>query len=169
MAKIEKIGEWENINLTASVGRSGVNLKEDVMAVQGLLRYIFRKRFEEYKKLPFPNGSADEGTIELIGKFQRAFGKNRRQPEFKLVSDGRVDAASNKRLNSRNRLWTIVALNDWAFELWLLSGAPNESYINDLCVQFPQIRNILENSVGTLGLSLEPSFPRFGTLGLALE
>ena len=39
MAKLETFFIMEEINVTASVGKNGVNLKEDVMVVQALLKY----------------------------------------------------------------------------------------------------------------------------------
>jgi hypothetical protein len=57
-------------------------------------------------------------------------------------------------------------LNDEAATRYAHERATPSGYIKDMCRRFPQLNTVLENSVGTLGLSPERS--GVGSLDLGL-
>ncbi len=169
MAKLETFFALEEINVTASVGNNGVNLEDDVMVVQALLKYSLPERkFFRGMKFSEPTGTMDNNTKTLIKQFQSFV---RKTTKAKVTVDGRIDPAKGTTAFGSKGQWTIQILNGAALEYYFLSGAKGESYIHDLCRRFPRVeRTIGELPVGTLGLSLEPSVrPGVGSLGLALE
>ena len=169
MAKLETFFIMEEINVTASVGKNGVNLKDDVMVVQALLKYALPERhYFRGMKFSEPTGTMDETTLSLIKRFQIYLRKVRK---LSVSVDGRIDSAKGRKAFGRKGKWTIQMLNDEALEMFLLSGSKSESYIHEICRRFPQVANAIgELPVGTLGLTLEPSAERgIGSLGLALE
>ena len=168
MAKLETFFELEEINVTASVGSNGVNLEDDVMVVQALLKYALAER-GFFRKMTFsePTGTMDDNTKSLIKQFQRFV---RKMNNADISVDGRIDPAKGKTAFGKKGQWTIQILNGAALGYFLLSGAIGETYIHDICRRFPQTqRAIGDLPVGSLGLTLEPSVRRgIGSLGLAL-
>ncbi|HSK74697.1 MAG TPA: hypothetical protein VK892_23555 [Pyrinomonadaceae bacterium] len=165
MAKIATIDGAEKINVSGSVGKNGVNFKDDVMVVQALLKYgLPERRVFRNVSFPQPTGTIDRDTIRLIRQFQEHW--NRTNKFVKLPIDARVDPAQEEGRQGNGK--TILKLNDNAFEYWLLKGAPNGNYINDLLKRFPQLNSVFSEGVGSLGFPLEPSAPRVGTLNLSL-
>ena len=168
MAMIEKIyGGIEIINLTASVGENSVNLKDDVMVVQAMLKYSLRENpaFSNFK-LPEPTGAMNDQTKVLIKEYQRFMNRKRKGG---ISVDGVIDRAVGERPFGRRGEWTIFCLNSQVLEARLLSGGEGNEF-EDLCRRFPQLYAVLDNlPVGSLRLSLEGARRGVGTLNLALE
>ena len=168
MAKIEVFfGDQEVINLTASVGVNGVNLKDDVMVVQAMLKYALAER-SHFRKLKFPavTGAMNDETKILIKEYQRFL---RREDKNDVAVDGVIDRAIGEKPFGRRGLWTILCLNSHVLVARLLSGGDGNE-IQDLCRRYPQLHSVLDNvPVGSLNLSLEPSVQRVGSLNLGLE
>lgn len=165
MAKIERF-PWGNvINLTASVGENGVNLKNDVLVVQAMLKHAPEKRGVFGKvKLPEPNGVMNQFWIDIIKDYQRYL---RRKRNEKISVDGKIDRAIGETVFGKRTKWTILSLNSELLELKLLDGGSGNE-IEDLTRQFPQLHKVLEMPVGSLGLTLEGS-SGVGSLDLGLE
>lgn len=168
MAKIEKFfGGIDNINLTASVGDGGVNLKDDVMVVQAMLKYALEERlFFRKFKFPEPTGAMDRETLRLIREYQRFV---RKKDKVSVSVDGVISRAVGEKAFGRRGFWTILSLNTHVLEMRLLRGGEGNQF-EDLCRKFPQLYAALDDiPVGTLGLSLESSVQRVGSLNLGLE
>lgn len=169
MAQIEKFfGDIENINLTASVGENGVNLKDDVMVVQAMLKYALVERpFFRKFKFPEPTGAMDKETAILIKEYQRYLRKN---DKLSVSVDGVISRAVGEKAFGKRGWWTILCLNAHVMEARIFSGGAGNQF-EDLCRKFPQLYAVLDDiPVGTLGLSLESSVRRVvGTLNLGLE
>lgn len=169
MAKIDVINDFKFLNVTAPVGANGVNLKDDVIVVQALLNYSLRYRNDfRGRKFPVVSGGMDAGTLRLIKKLQDFINKSPHHQN--VTADGRIDPAKGDRVAGKKRRWTILELNLLALETWLLDSARNGSPIGDVCARYPHVKEVLDNSVGSLGLSLEGSSSvPVGSLGLSLE
>lgn len=164
MAKIERIGEFNRINLAASVGENGVNLKEDVLVVQAMLKHSIEEHpfFKDFK-IPEPTGTMTPYWIRIIRHFQRYAKKFMKENVF---VDGRIDRATGEKAFGKRVLWTILCLNYRLLEVTILSGGGSE--FQSLCRRFPELNGILELPVGSLDLPLEGG-SRVGTLNLGLE
>jgi len=158
MAKIIKIEGFNEINLTNSVGRKGVNNSDDVFVVQAMLKYAVEKNpyFAYTNFFPMPNGRMDDETLLNIKTFQFFV---REKLNNRVSVDGRIDPAKGLFVSAckpggRQRLtWTIGQLNGASLEAAFLKGA--ENYIADICKTFPQVKVILSRqTVGSLGLAL---------------
>jgi hypothetical protein len=167
MAKIEDIGGSDQINLTASVGRNGTNLRDDVIAVQALLKYSLEgQRGWENVRFPEPTGALDEQTKGLIRSFQRYL----RRYHPSAAVDGRLDPAKGQFTRGKKVMWTILALNTQAMEKWLLSPSIGVNYIHAIGTLYPAFKAAIgDEGVGTLNLPLDGGFNGVGTLGLELE
>ena len=166
MARIEKFfGGLDKINVTASVGETGVNSKDDVMVVQAMLKYGLEEKVQfRHFKFPAPTGTFDRETAALIKEYQRYM---RRKYKVRISVDGVVSRAVGEKPFGSNGLWTILYLNSEILEMRILRGGEGNEF-EALCRTFPQLYAALENlPVGTLNLSLEPSGT--GTLNLGLE
>lgn len=143
----------EVINITATVGVGGVNLEQDVIVVQALLRYALESvgDFQEVN-IPEPTGGDVRTTAAIIKKFQRYQNRTERRP---VSIDGCIDPIQGKTpfAYGTNKLWTLYALHQRAMETSLLSGNPNP--IDAICRRWSAVKTVLENSVGSLGLALE--------------
>jgi hypothetical protein len=167
MAQIENFsGGEKNINLTASVGKNGVNLKDDVMVVQAMLQYALKgkKHFKEMR-FPEPLGIMNNETKNLIKEYQRFL---KRKLGVSVSLDGVIDRAIGDKAFGRNGAWTILWLNGHVMERRLLKGGIG-NHFQDLCLMFPQLNEVLEIPVGELELTLESSPLKVGSLGLTLE
>lgn len=169
MAKLEMLNGFESLNVTAAVGKHGVNLKDDVIVVQSLLKYVLEGYTNfEGEILPEPVGTMDKNTVRLIKKYQQNL--NRLLKHWRLSVDGRVDPAKDGWAGGReNRRWTIVLLNEEADMKYRQTRPTPGGYIKHLRQRFPPLDAVLESSVGTLGLSLEPSERPLGSLSLSLS
>ncbi|HMO79656.1 MAG TPA: hypothetical protein PKD24_02595 [Pyrinomonadaceae bacterium] len=167
MAKIDNIGGTNQINLTASVGRNGTNHKDDVIAVQAMLKYALEgTRGWENSQFPQPTGTMDAQTMSLIRKFQRSL--RRSNPSASV--DGRIDPAKGQLTRGKRAMWTIIALNTEAMETWLLNKRLGANYIHAVGLLYPAFKNAVgDEGVGTLNLPLEGSSNGVGSLGLELE
>jgi hypothetical protein len=168
MANIETFfGDQELINLTASVGENGVNLKDDVLVVQAMLKYALEERpFFRNFKFPAPTGAINDETKALIKAYQRYL---RRKDKNDVAVDGLIDRAVGEKPFGRRGQWTILCLNTHVLAARLLSGGEGNEF-EDLCRKYPQLYPVLDNiPVGSLDLSLEPSIQRVGSLNLGLE
>lgn len=172
MPKVETIEGFQVINVSASVGKNAVNLKDDVIVVQALLKYVFETGdFFKGVVLPEPTGTMDKTTAWVIKRYQQLAKKNYGSLG-NVVADGRISPAKGGRVPGKNNRYTIVLLNDEAELKYIQQRRVPGGFVNDICDRFPQVEAVLENSVGTLGLTLEPSAPRprrVGSLRLALE
>lgn len=165
MAKIERFTSWNVINVTASVGENGINLKDDVMVVQAMLKHAPEKRGVFGKvKLPQPDGIMNQLWIDTIKNYQRYL---RRKQNTKASVDGKIDRAVGETVFGKRTRWTILCLNSEILELKLLDGEFNKQF-EDLFRHFPQLHGILEIPVGSLDLTLEGG-SGVGTLNLGLE
>lgn len=166
MAKIEKFfGGFNKINVTASVGENGVNLKDDVMVVQAMLKYSMKEHpyFRGFK-FPEPTGAIDDETKFLIKGYQRFL---RKKDHVRVQVDGVIDRAIGEKPFGKRGLWTILHLNTHVLQWRLLNGGQGNEF-EDLCRTYPQLWAVLEDvPVGSLGLSLESS--GVGSLDLGLE
>ncbi len=156
MPKIVKVMEWSEINIDASVGRCGVNNKDDVMVVQALMKYALEERghFKE-DFFTLPTGIMDGNTLRLIEKYQRYL---RRVRDIKVSVDGRIDPSNGLYVRDRSKLtWTICQLNGDALEMKLLTNKGGGiDYIQGIRQTFPQVDAILSGTaVGSLNLALE--------------
>lgn len=142
----------EVINITATVGVGGVNLQQDVIVVQALLRYALESVWDfKDVKIPEPTGGDIRTTTEIIKKFQRYNNRTTKQP---VPIDGRIDPIRDgKNAYGTNKFWTLYALHSKAMEVSLLSGNPHP--IEAICRRWSAVKAVLENSVGSLGLALE--------------
>ena len=169
MAEVYTRYDWQEINVTGSVGRGGVNAKNDVMVVQAMLKYALEDR-AQFKNVPFPapSGTIEEDTIQLIYKYQRHL---RSRLRVRVSVDGRIDPARGERAFGSKGQWTIQSLNGDAMEAWLVFKGGGDNYIEAICRKYPQVLNALGGSipVGGLSMSLEPSVPMVGSLNLGLE
>lgn len=168
MAKLEEISGIVRINVDGSVGTNGVNSKDDVVAVQALLKYAMAER-PNWNKLTFPepNGVVDSLTRSFIRRFQK---QARSVAGGGIALDGRIDPAVGERAFGRRGMWTIVMLNIYALEAWFYKGSKNSNYIRDISLRFPAFKAVIgSEGVGSLDLELEPSKVGIGTLGLSLE
>jgi hypothetical protein len=168
MARIEKFfGGLDYINLTASVGKGGVNLKDDVMVVQAMLKYAFQGHpFFKKFKFPKPTGTIDDATKALIERYQKYL---RRKENVEVPVDGVIDRAVGERPFGRRGIWAILCLNGDLVKVRLLKGGESNE-IFDLCREYPQLHAVFDDvPVGSLNLSLEPSARRLGSLNLSLE
>jgi hypothetical protein len=168
MAKIERLNELEHVNVSASVGKNGVNLSSDVLAVQALLKYALgERRSWQGVRFPEPTGAMDAATMSLIKRYQMSY---RKKLGSSISADGRIDPSKGRTAFGRKGMWTIQLLNSDAMEWWLLNGADGAGYIQAVGQMFPAFKSVVEgNGVGTLGLELEGGTNGVGSLGLALE
>lgn len=170
MAHIEKVQSWYEINVDASVGKGGVNAKDNELVVQALLKhalepmdYFRNDRFSE------PTGVMDANTMRLIEKFQRYA---RRRVKTRLSVDGRIDPAKGMTAFGTKGRWAIRSLNTEAAsaDLMFYNNDGSSTLVESICRKYPQVAKVLgEIPVGALGLPLESSSNGVGTLNLGLE
>ena len=150
------------VNLTASVGRNGVNRKDDVVVVQALLNFTMGTT-PGWGNIPYPNGTLCGRTIELIAKYQRRI----RRKSSTMRIDARVDPFKEKSMSGQALRYSIVALNTDAFAQYLLGRRIGSSYIHTVGALYPEFKKAISGrGVGSLGLELEGGV---GSLGLELE
>lgn len=169
MAELYNVMDWNEINVSASVGNRGVNNKDDVLVVQAMLKYALEARSYFLKeKFPEPNGTMDAVTLELIRKYQRYL---RRKLRIPVSVDGRIDPAKGTAAFGKKGKWTIQMLNADVMEMWLIAHGGSGNHLEDLCRKFPQVLSAIGGDVpvGTLSLRLEPAVPIVGSLNLGLE
>lgn len=165
MARIENFNDYPQVNLTASVGKGGVNYDDDVLAVQALMKYAFEgERGWEGYKFPTPTGTLCKLTRSLIKRYQRVI----KRTVNSATVDGRIDPAKGTFPAGSRAMWTILSLNTDAMATWLLSKRMGANYIHAVGMMFPEFRAAIgDRGVGTLNLELDGG--GVGTLGLDLE
>jgi hypothetical protein len=169
MAEFYKVMDWDEINVSASVGMGGVNSKDDVLVVQAMLKYALEARsYFLGEKFPEPTGTMDPSTMALIRKYQ---GYLRRKLRVPISVDGRIDPAKGGSAFGKKGKWTIQMLNADVMEMWLIAYGGEGNHLEDLCRRYPQVSKALGGDVpvGTLSLRLEPVGPIVGSLNLGLE
>ena len=158
MARIVKIEGFNEINLTNSVGKKGVNNSADVMVVQAMLKYAVEKNpyFAYTNFFPVPDGNMEEETLLNIKTFQMFV---REKLNNRVSVDGRIDPAKGLFVSAckpggRQRLtWTIGQLNGACLEAPFLRGKDN--YTADVCKAFPEAKRALgRTSARNLSLAM---------------
>lgn len=135
----------EFLNVTEVVGgRDGINLAEDVMIVQALLRFLkdFYRGFPESECPPI-TGGLDSMTRAAIEKYQKISNKERIKALGRLVQDGRVSPARGDSFvfGGGNFTWTILSLNFWA-RLSANSGPGDDrGYMREMFERWDVLRN----------------------------
>jgi hypothetical protein len=164
MAKIEAIEGINQVNLSAPVGKNGVNAKDDVIAVQALMKYALEgERGWQGIQFPEPTGTLDAATRALIKKYQR----NVKRLVSSAKVDGRIDPAKGMFTNGTKAMWTIMSLNTDALATWVLSKRIGTNYIHAIATLFPAFKTAVgDRGIGSLNLKLEGGV---GSLGLELE
>lgn len=107
----------EVLNVSASVGKDGVNSEGDVLLVQALFWEVLPHKYNiPHHILPLPTGAFDPKTASLIKKYQKL---NKRE---KVSKDGLINKAFGQTVHGSKRPWTILKLNYDLFEIHLLRG-----------------------------------------------
>jgi hypothetical protein len=132
------IGTQEFFNVSASVGKHGVNSQSDVLLVQALLKSIpsGRRGGVPDNECPHPTGTFDKRTESLIRKYQRA-----RRSE-KVTRDGVINRAVGFEVPGKKRPWTILQLNYDLIEGCVLSGIEG-GHIGFLFETYPELALML--------------------------
>ena len=166
MAKIQIIDEWEMINVTASVGRGCVNMKDDVIVVQALLNYVLENNKNFHGSLLPVTGVLNRKTARRIKEFQEMINRTSGK-HYQVSADGRINPAKNDGVPGKRLHWTISVMNDEAVTRHANEKKTSGDYIQELYRRFPPVATVLKNGIGSLGLSLESS--GVGSLDLGLE
>jgi peptidoglycan hydrolase-like protein with peptidoglycan-binding domain len=133
------------MNVSAGVGKNGVNNADDVLLTQALLKAasVVTKGMSE-SECPEPTGTFDERTEKAIKRFQskyRGFYSSAR-----LKVDGIVSPAwGGGQLWRRNRLWTIIALNMQAEEVFTTWDGGPSNYIENMIGKWGQLALIFRD------------------------
>lgn len=167
MAKIEIINEMPQVNVSASVGRNGVNNESDVIAVQGLMKYALEDTLEwRGIKFPEPSGVMDSTMRAIIKRYQRHLKRHVKN----TTVDGRIDPAKGLFTNGGKTMWTIMALNTDAINTWVLGKRIGVNHVHAIGTLYPAFKAAIgDKGVGTLNLPLDGGYEGVGTLGLELE
>ena len=132
MAKFDLIyltnGQTEScVNVSATVGNGGRNLREDILLIQALINYIADGLgrdvlgLEPEYDMPEINGEMDSATYSAIGQFQV------RNLQYLMMKtfDGRIHPASYKNrkitLIGKPKM-TITLLHTYASDASMMSG-----------------------------------------------
>jgi hypothetical protein len=137
MANIGKDSEGDEIiNIDAVVGLSGANQKNDILAVEALLKYFKDGSTAHWtsQNLTDPDGSFDASTRQAIYDFQ-AYVRRTAAPNYWVSLDGRISPfkAGVQLLNKQE--WTIIALNN---HCGMIAAARGEGdHVNAICRRWP--------------------------------
>lgn len=128
----------ELFNVTASVGKNGVNSRSDVFLVQALLREIpdERRGGVPHRDCPWPTGTFCKATARIIRKYQRG---HRRE---KVARDCLINRAVGLQVPGTKRPWTIIQLNYDLLDGQIISGSA-ESYIGLIMDKYPELSLML--------------------------
>jgi hypothetical protein len=145
------------INVSRSVGRGGVNSRNDVLVVQALMKYALPGRpgfhISDFSQ---PDGYMGPRTIRLIEKYQRFLRKNCKE---RISVDGRIDPGKGAIASGRKLKYTIRMLNRHALDAYAMEffkEGDGGNFIADLVRKFPEIRMAIPNlPAGSLQLALE--------------
>ena len=153
MAKVIDIEGVENINIGATVGVKGMNLREDVMVIQALMNYALKGRpILKSDYFPAPTGIMSSKTERMIKEFQMYL----KRKGMRIHADGRIDPTKSLFYGKSKMTWTLGHLNSEALSMCnSRSVGDNWDYIKGLCDMYPRVRDILKQQrVGSLNLSL---------------
>ena len=139
MAKIEKDDQGEDIiNVSEKVGVRGLNDPNDVMVVQGMLKYLtqFTKKWTKVV-LPEPNGTLDKNTQQAIFDYQQHVRTDpNKAPHFWIAKDGSISSfKAGMQLLYKQQL-TITAMNG---DCAMLNAAlrDGKDHIDAITMRFP--------------------------------
>lgn len=137
MAKIQNdAGGDEIINVGAVVGTSGSNLKDDVLVVQALLKYLAEGSTARWTSqvIPDPDGNLDSATRQAIYDFQ-AYVRRNSAPYYWVSLDGRIGPYKPDVQLLYKQEWTIIALNNYC---GVIAAARIEGdHVNAICRKWP--------------------------------
>lgn len=106
------------LNVKATVGKNGVNNSGDVYLVQAMfyeiLPYVYG--IPDYR-IPYPTGTYDSQTANLILKYQEESSLSRR---VKVWRDGFINRAVGSHVPGKKRVWTITYMNE---DLYYVHGS----------------------------------------------
>lgn len=138
----------EIINVSAKVGKGGLNKKGDVLAVQSLLAYYrLHNDFAPFIVMGRPNGFSDPALIQLIAHYQGHMNADVLR-KGTLTVDGIVGRAKGKTHWAPGKKWTVISLNDSCKAVYVdkVRGG-DEDYISDVRKHFPEIEPALAGFV----------------------
>jgi hypothetical protein len=152
MAQFEEIninGDSESgVNISKIVGFAGANLKEDVLLIQALFKYIADGMFPEMLglggdyKVPDVTGEMDADTYSAIAAFQIRNASRLLRHNF----DGRIHPASYKnrviKNISKQPVMTITLLHIMATDAAVFKG--DYSYPQALARQYSELATYLD-------------------------
>lgn len=138
MAEITKIMGLNEINVSNSVGKGGVNDRADVVVVQALMKYALEGKSHFKGDIFEINGVMSKRTLQLIKKYQRYL---RTERDVSVSVDGRIDSANGIFVRKGRKLtWTIGQLNGEALEMYLLTNkGGGRDYIQAIRNLYPQV------------------------------
>jgi len=151
MAKIDvltyKTGNGEAkgrfINVSAVVGKSGVNNKNDVLVVQAMIKIVAPEKLKvRHDECPEPTGTFDKRLVSLIKRYQAHNSK------FVSPCDGHIYPAKGESYHGSKKLWTIIKLNQDVAEIFLLSDpmtVEGTNHIEQLISRYPQVSEAIAN------------------------
>jgi hypothetical protein len=147
MAEILKIRwnadvEQEFFNVTNSVGKKGVNGKNDVFLVQAMLRELpdNKRGGLARRDCPLATGTFDKKTENVIRKYQ---GCHKRE---KIARDCLINHAGGQFVPGTKRPWTIIQLNTDLMEYYMIAGVSGlltENYHAYLLDKYPELSFML--------------------------
>lgn len=128
----------ELFNVSASVGKNGVNSRSDVFLVQALLREIpdHRRGGISYRDCPIPTGTFNKATSQVIRKYQRCHKRER------IARDCLINRAVGLYVPGTLRPWTIIQLNLDLQERHILEGFPG-GFMELVMDKYPELSLML--------------------------
>jgi hypothetical protein len=134
------------LNVSASVGKGGVNLCGDVLLVQAffceVLPYLYGIPSE---KIPYPTGNYDKNTAYLILKYQEMSTTVR---HVKVWKDGLINRATGSTVPGKKRVWTITYLNEDLYYLHVSRGYEGD-YVSWLIGKYSELSYYAASQVGS--------------------
>lgn len=98
------------LNVSATVGKYGVNSEGDVLLIQAMFREILPYMYGiSDENIPYPTGTCDRPTLDLILKYQEMSSISR---HVKVWRDGFINRAVGSHVPGKKRIWTITYLNE---------------------------------------------------------
>lgn len=146
MAKIEKDDEGDNIiNVSNKVGVSGINLTNDVMVVQALLKYLTLSSMKWCRvAVPEPTGFLDKNTQQAIFDYQEYKRTHSSNPKnYRWVAKDGAISSYKKGINLlKKQEWTIISLN---MDCGMLSAAlmDGKDHVDAICRRWITVATVL--------------------------